>query len=133
MRIFELGQRVSFSYITYRGHKQETVECTGVVVGLPRIPMTGYVVHSEGRELYVLADEMTPLPEEVLRRRPTSPPSDEPAPSKLRREERGVRVAVYLPAELEQELRVHCAKSRRSLSDALTEAAALLLLRGDKP
>jgi hypothetical protein len=47
-------------------------------------------------------------------------------PSKLRREESGVRVAGYLPAELEQELRMHCARERRSVSDALTEAVRML-------
>lgn len=47
--------------------------------------------------------------------------------SKLRREESGVRVAGYLPPELEQELRMHCARERRSVSDALTKAVRLLL------
>jgi Arc/MetJ-type ribon-helix-helix transcriptional regulator len=47
--------------------------------------------------------------------------------SRLRREESGVRVAGYLPAELEQELRMHCAQDRRSVSDALTEAVRALL------
>jgi hypothetical protein len=52
--------------------------------------------------------------------------------SKLRREESGVRVAGYLPAELEQELRMHCARERRSVSDALTEAVRLLLDKAPK-
>lgn len=47
--------------------------------------------------------------------------------SKLRREQRGERVAGYLPAELERELRMFCARERRSISDALTEAVTLLL------
>jgi hypothetical protein len=47
--------------------------------------------------------------------------------SKLRRETRGERVAGYLPAELEHELRMFCARERRSVSDALTEAVTLLL------
>jgi hypothetical protein len=42
--------------------------------------------------------------------------------SKLRRSERGERVSVYLPVELAAALRVACASSRRSLSDAVTEA-----------
>lgn len=43
-------------------------------------------------------------------------------PSKLRRAELGERVAVYLPPELAAELRVRCARERRSLSDAVTAA-----------
>lgn len=49
--------------------------------------------------------------------------------SKLRRDQRGERVAGYLPAELERELRLFCARERRSVSDALTEAVKLLLER----
>ena len=47
--------------------------------------------------------------------------------SKLRRDQRGERVAGYLPPELERELRMFCARERRSVSDALTEAVSLLL------
>lgn len=55
-------------------------------------------------------------------------PAGKPAKaSKLRRDEGGVRVAGYLPPELEHELRMHCARERRSVSDALTEAVRLLL------
>lgn len=57
-------------------------------------------------------------------------PVDVPTtPSKLRRAESGVRVAGYLPTELETALRLHCARERRSTSDALTEAVRMLLER----
>lgn len=42
--------------------------------------------------------------------------------SKLRREEGGERVAIYLPPDVAEELRVRCARERRSISDAVTEA-----------
>lgn len=42
--------------------------------------------------------------------------------SRLRRAELGERVVVYLPPELATELRVRCARERRSLSDAVTAA-----------
>ncbi len=42
--------------------------------------------------------------------------------SKLRREESGERITIYLPPELERKVRVHCAAERRSLSNAATEA-----------
>lgn len=45
--------------------------------------------------------------------------------SKLRRAELGERVAVYLPPKLAEELRIRCAKERRSLSDAVTDAVEL--------
>jgi len=48
-------------------------------------------------------------------------------PSALRREERGERLAVYLPEDIATELRVYCAKSRRSLSDAVSEAVRALV------
>ena len=57
--------------------------------------------------------------------RTPAPAAKEKAPagkSKLRKAEAGIRVAVYLPPELEQQLRVHCAMGRQSLSDAATEA-----------
>ena len=44
------------------------------------------------------------------------------APSKMRRAELGERTVVYLPAALATELRVRCARERRSLSDAVTAA-----------
>ena len=39
-----------------------------------------------------------------------------------RKEAPGERLTVYVPAELAEVLRVACAKERRSLSDAVTEA-----------
>ena len=44
--------------------------------------------------------------------------------SRLRRDDRGDRVAAYLPPEMAQALRVCCAQQRRSVSDAMTEAVA---------
>lgn len=45
-----------------------------------------------------------------------------PSTSRLRRAELGERTVVYLPADLATELRVRCARERRSLSDAVTAA-----------
>jgi hypothetical protein len=42
--------------------------------------------------------------------------------SKLRRDARGERVSFYLPPTLAEAVRMRCAKERRSMSDALTEA-----------
>ena len=44
------------------------------------------------------------------------------AASRLRRETQGERMAVYLPPKMAEDLRVFCARKRRSLSDAVTEA-----------
>lgn len=44
--------------------------------------------------------------------------------SRLRREVGGERIAIYLPPDLAEELRVRCARERRSISDAVTEAVA---------
>lgn len=49
------------------------------------------------------------------------------APSRLRRPERGERISVYVPPELAEALRVRCARERRSVSDAVTEALATWL------
>ncbi len=43
-------------------------------------------------------------------------------PSSLRRTSRGERIAIYLPPETAEALRVRCAKDRRSISDATTVA-----------
>lgn len=43
-------------------------------------------------------------------------------PSRMRRPTLGERMAIYLPPELAEELRIRCAKERRSLSDAITHA-----------
>jgi len=53
--------------------------------------------------------------------------------SRLRRAIGGARLAVYLPAELEQRLRVHCAMERRSISDAVTVAVTRWLADTEKP
>lgn len=44
--------------------------------------------------------------------------------SRLRREISGERVAIYLPSDVAEELRVRCARERRSISDAVTEAVS---------
>jgi len=51
-------------------------------------------------------------------------PSTPPPGSRRRRPIRGERVAVYLPPELVEDLRVRCVRERRSVSDAVTEAVA---------
>lgn len=55
------------------------------------------------------------------------------APSKLRRAELGERVAIYLPPELAAELRVRCARERRSLSDGVTTAVEAWLRSAEDP
>lgn len=52
--------------------------------------------------------------------------------SRLRRSELGERMVIYLPPELATELRVRCARERRSLSDATT-AAVEAWLRASGP
>lgn len=42
--------------------------------------------------------------------------------SRLRRETLGERLAIYVPPELAERVRVRCAKDRRSISDAVTVA-----------
>jgi hypothetical protein len=44
--------------------------------------------------------------------------------SRLRRETGGERLSIYLPPDVVEELRVRCARERRSISDAVTEAVA---------
>ena len=52
------------------------------------------------------------------------------AGSRRRRAARGERMAVYLPPTLVEELRVRCARERRSMSDAVSEAVGLWALSG---
>lgn len=47
--------------------------------------------------------------------------------SRLRRDVGGERLAIYLPPDVSEELRVRCARERRSISDAVTEAVRLWL------
>jgi hypothetical protein len=47
--------------------------------------------------------------------------------SRLRREISGERLAIYLPPDVAEELRVRCARERRSISDAVTEAVSTWL------
>lgn len=69
------------------------------------------------------APKRTPVAETKASRFTTAgdkaPPSSS---SRLRRAELGERVVVYLPPDLATELRVRCARERRSLSDAVTAA-----------
>lgn len=44
--------------------------------------------------------------------------------SQLRRDIGGERLAIYLPHDIAEELRVRCARERRSISNAVTEAVA---------
>lgn len=66
----------------------------------------------------------TPVPERIAKAFVEA--EDRKAPpastSRLRRAELGERMVVYLPPELATELRVRCARERRSLSDAVTAA-----------
>lgn len=56
------------------------------------------------------------------------PPASRPDPhgdaSRRRRAVRGERIAVYLPPELVEELRLRCVREKRSVSDAVTEAVS---------
>jgi hypothetical protein len=45
-----------------------------------------------------------------------------PRGSRRKRAERGERLTVYIPPEVAEALRVRCARERRSLSEAATEA-----------
>ncbi len=47
--------------------------------------------------------------------------------SRLRREGGGERLAIYLPPDVAEDLRVRCARERRSISDAVTEAVTVWL------
>ena len=47
--------------------------------------------------------------------------------SRLRRDVPGERLAIYLPPDTAENLRVRCARERRSISDAVTEAVAMWL------
>lgn len=47
--------------------------------------------------------------------------------SRLRADKRGERLCCYLPPKLHEKLRVKCARDRRSLSDAVTDAVTLWL------
>jgi Ribbon-helix-helix protein, copG family len=49
--------------------------------------------------------------------------------SRLRRDIGGERLAIYLPPAVAEDLRVRCARERRSISDAVTEAVTMWLKR----
>lgn len=69
------------------------------------------------------APKRSAVPETEARRFERSrSPAAHPTESKLRRPERGERLSAYVPAELAESLRVRCARERRSVSDAVTEA-----------
>lgn len=63
----------------------------------------------------VALPEVTEFEAKTMARRP-------PRESPLRRTERGQRVVVYLPDEVEGDLRVHCGHERCSISWAITRA-----------
>lgn len=54
-------------------------------------------------------------------------PTQSASSSRLRRDEAGERVVAYVPPDLATDLRVACARSRRSMSDAVTEALTMWL------
>ena len=86
---------------------------------LPTKPASKPAVNEERAAAFVAAVEAPPPP--------PAPPPAAPAPppagaSRLRRAERGERLAIYLPPELATALRVRCAHDHRSASDAVTEA-----------
>jgi hypothetical protein len=69
------------------------------------------------------APKRTPVAEVHAARFTVAAEEKKPASSsRLRRAELGERMVVYLPPELATELRVRCARERRSLSDAVTAA-----------
>jgi predicted transcriptional regulator len=55
-----------------------------------------------------------------------TPVKQETSEPTMRRGSRGERLAVYIPEELATNLRILCAKERRSLSDAVTEAIRVM-------
>ena len=70
------------------------------------------------------APKRTEIPEPAARRFEVVSDRKATAPSRLRRPVLGERVAVYLPPELAEALRVRCAKERRSVSDGVTDAVS---------
>jgi hypothetical protein len=72
--------------------------------------------------------DRSPVPEAEARKFERARPLALASGSKLRRTEGGgKRVSGYVPPEIEEAVRVRCAKERRSMSDALTEALSLWL------
>jgi len=72
----------------------------------------------------------TPIPEKKAKtfeapQKPKRQPKNHG--SKLRRTSSGVRIAVYIPQELEEKLRVQCAQKRTSISQAVTESIEMWL------
>lgn len=87
------------------------------------------VVPSDTAEKFTEAEEGSRVSTPVATAPRLVPPLSEAASpakgktsSRQRRAELGERVVVYLPPELVTELRVTCARERRSLSDAVTAA-----------
>lgn len=80
------------------------------------------------------APKRSAVPEKEARRFERAPASVAAQPgSKLRRDERGERVSAYVPAEIAEEVRVRCARERRSVSDAVTRALEMWLSSTTKP
>ena len=80
-------------------------------------PSVEAFVAGEPQPLHVV--EAASSPTQAPRKRASAMPS-----ARLRRDDPGERLAVYLPPELVQALRIHCVHERRSASDAATEAIA---------
>jgi hypothetical protein len=73
------------------------------------------------------APKRSAVPETEARRFERAPSPTVAPSSRLRRDERGERVSAYVPPEMAEALRVRCARERRSVSDAMTEALRLWL------
>lgn len=75
------------------------------------------------------APQRSVVPETTARKFERTPAAavDSSVGSKLRRPERGERLSAYVPPELAESLRVRCARERRSVSDAVTEALSAWL------
>ena len=111
-------------------------------VDLPKPPVRTPVPEPEAERF--VEEEVAPRADETTVKRKTTPPplSAARAPrtavvkapakvsstaSRLRRDESGERVVAYVPPDLATDLRVTCARSRRSMSDAVTEALTMWL------
>jgi hypothetical protein len=70
------------------------------------------------------APARTPVKDQAATKFVKSERKGRPSASRLRREGGGERLAIYLPPDIAEELRVRCARERRSISDAVTEAVS---------
>jgi hypothetical protein len=109
-------------------------------VDLPKLPVRTPVPEPEAERF---VEEAAPPAEPPAKPKPAAPARSAPAraprlssskaptqsasSSRLRRDEAGERVVAYVPPDLATDLRVACARSRRSMSDAVTEALTMWL------